>query len=56
MIVEVTHSRAELLSTLFYEAVVLGNQSIRDRPLIGRAIIIISERTGSSWVLNFELT
>ena len=33
------------------EAVVLDNQSVRDRRLIGRAVIIITERTGSSWVL-----
>ena len=32
------------------EAVVLGNQSVRDRRLIGRAVLIIKERTGSSSV------
>ena len=34
------------------KAVGLGNQSVRDRRLIGtcRAVIILSERTGSSWV------
>ena len=26
----------------------LGNQSVRDRRLIGRAVIIITEKTGSS--------
>ena len=30
------------------EAVVLDNQSVRDRLLIGRAVIIITERTRSS--------
>ena len=30
------------------EAVVLGNQSVRDSRLIGRAVINITERTGSS--------
>ena len=30
------------------EAVDWGNQSVRDRRLIGRAVIIIIERTGSS--------
>ena len=30
------------------EAIVLGNQSVRDRRLIGSAVIIITERTGSS--------
>ena len=30
------------------EAVVLDNQSVRDRHLIGRVAIIITERTGSS--------
>ena len=29
------------------EAIVLGNQSVRDRRLIGIAVIIITERTGS---------
>ena len=29
------------------EAVVLGSQSLHDRRLIGRAVIIITERTGS---------
>ena len=31
-----------------FEAVVLGNQSVCDRRLIGRAVIIITEKTGSS--------
>ena len=30
------------------EAVVLDNQSVCDRRLIGRAVIIITEKTGSS--------
>ena len=30
------------------ESVVLGNKSFRDRRLIDRAVIIITERTGSS--------
>ena len=30
------------------EAVVLGNQSVCDSRLIGRAVIIITERTGSA--------
>ena len=30
------------------EAVVLDNQSVRDRRIIGRAVIIITERTGPS--------
>ena len=30
------------------ESVVLGNKSVRDRRLIGRAVIIITKKTGSS--------
>ena len=38
------------------EADVLGNQSVRDRRLIGRDVIIITEKTGYLELLNFELT
>ena len=38
------------------EAVVLGNQSVRDYRLIGRAVIIITEKKGLLELLNFELT
>ena len=38
------------------EAIVLGNQSVRDHRLIGRAVIIITERTVflSFLILNYE--
>ena len=44
-----TFSIAKMRSTIMKtEAVDLGNQSVRDRRIIARAVIIITERTGSS--------
>ena len=44
-------------STLIYDwSRCFGNQGVRDRRLIGRALIIIPERKGLLEFLNFELT
>ena len=44
------HKNAFYDHELTTEAAVLGNQSVRDRRLTGRTVIIITERTRSSRV------